>query len=38
MIARLLRYLDPHAGRGRHAPRTVAARRHPAGTRLEAAS
>lgn len=30
----LRRWLGRHAGRGRHSPRRVAARRHPAGRRL----
>lgn len=34
MIAAVLRYLDRTTGAGQHAPRTVARRRHPAGTRL----
>lgn len=34
MIAAVRRALDRHAGSGRHSPRTSAARRHPAGSRL----
>lgn len=34
MIAAVRRALDRHAGRGQHSPRTAAARRHPAGSRL----